>query len=63
MRVAAVHLRVGTMSGVATEALEFAFDVATGETAIAGAQLAIEQSEGRELELIGLEVVDAAADC
>ena len=62
VRVAAVRLRIGAMSGVAPDALEFAFDVAAGDTPIAGAELAIERSEGRELELIGLEVLDAAAD-
>jgi Zn finger protein HypA/HybF involved in hydrogenase expression len=61
VEVRAVKVRVGSRSGVAREALAFAFDVATGETPIAGARLDLEITDGRELELIGLEVVDGPA--
>jgi len=37
--VRSVHLRVGALSGVAPDALAFAFDVASGDSAIAGARL------------------------
>lgn len=63
VRVSTVNLRVGALSGVALDALSFAFDLATDNTQIAGAQLHIECTEGRELELRSLEVVDAAEDC
>jgi Zn finger protein HypA/HybF involved in hydrogenase expression len=63
VRVQAVHVRVGSLSGVATEALAFAFDVATDDSPIAGARLDIEKTPGRELELTALEVIDGAADC
>ena len=63
VRVAKVNLRIGALSGVAPDALAFAFDLATDNTRIAGAQLQIESTEGRELELRSLEVIDATEDC
>jgi hydrogenase nickel incorporation protein HypA/HybF len=42
-RVAALHLRLGALSGVVREALEFSFDLAAEGTAIAGARLAVEE--------------------
>ena len=62
VRVRSIHLRIGALSGVAPEALQFAFDVASGDSRIAGAQLEIEGASGRELELTALEVVDEPAD-
>jgi Zn finger protein HypA/HybF involved in hydrogenase expression len=50
------------LSGVAVEALSFAFDVAADGTAVAGARLEIEATAGPELELTALEVLDAAPD-
>lgn len=40
--VAAVHLRLGALSGVVAEALLFSFDVAAAGTAVEGARLVIE---------------------
>ena len=62
-RVRAVRVRVGPLSGVVPGALSFAFDVASADSALAGARLEIEQAEGAVLEVAALEVVDAAADC
>ncbi len=42
-RVEAVHLRVGALSGVASDALRFAFDAACEGTPLAGARLVIEE--------------------
>jgi hydrogenase nickel incorporation protein HypA/HybF len=61
--VRSVHLRVGALSGVAPDALTFAFDVAADGSPIAGARLEIEATTGQELELAALEVLDAPADC
>ena len=64
VRVRAVRIRVGSLSGVAPDALEFAFEVASQDSAIAGAALEIEKTHGTELELAALEVLDDdAADC
>lgn len=41
-RVAAVHLRVGVLSGVVREALLFSFEAAAAGTAVDGARLQIE---------------------
>jgi hydrogenase nickel incorporation protein HypA/HybF len=41
-RVVAVHVRVGALSGVVPDALQFSWDLATADTAVAGARLQIE---------------------
>jgi hydrogenase nickel incorporation protein HypA/HybF len=41
VRVEALHLRLGALSGVVRDALEFSFDVAAEGTEIAGARLLI----------------------
>lgn len=61
--VRSVRIRVGPRSGVVAAALAFAFDVAVAESPIAGARLLIEETEGTELQLAALEVVDGAEDC
>jgi hydrogenase nickel incorporation protein HypA/HybF len=43
VRVEALHLRLGALSGVVREALEFSFELAVEGTAIAGARLEIEE--------------------
>jgi hydrogenase nickel incorporation protein HypA/HybF len=43
VRVEAVHLRLGPLSGVVRDALLFSFDLATAGTAIEGARLEIEE--------------------
>jgi hydrogenase nickel incorporation protein HypA/HybF len=43
VRVVALRLRLGVLSGVVREALAFSFDLAAAETAIAGARLDIEE--------------------
>ncbi|MFI2644166.1 hydrogenase maturation nickel metallochaperone HypA [Streptomyces sp. NPDC018610] len=45
--VSAVTVRVGELSGVAPEALDFAFEVAREGTALAGARLVVERVTGR----------------
>jgi hydrogenase nickel incorporation protein HypA/HybF len=57
-----VRVRLGPLSGVVAEALQFAFDVAAEGSPIAGARLEIEAAPGRTLELATLEVVDDAED-
>jgi hydrogenase nickel incorporation protein HypA/HybF len=57
-----VRVRLGPLSGVVAEALQFAFDVAAEGSPIAGARLEIEAASGRTLELATLEVVDDAED-
>ncbi len=42
VRVVAVHLRAGPLSGIVPEALRFSFDVVAAGTAIEGARLEIE---------------------
>jgi len=40
--VSAVHLRLGALSGVVKDALEFSWEVATQDTALAGSKLIVE---------------------
>jgi hydrogenase nickel incorporation protein HypA/HybF len=56
--VQSVRIRVGVLSGVAMEALMFAFDAAADGTPVAGARLIIEATNGRELDLTAVEVAD-----
>jgi hydrogenase nickel incorporation protein HypA/HybF len=60
-RVDAVHLKVGALSGVVKDALLFSWELACNDTPIAGCRLAIEDAEGRELEVTALELQDGAA--
>src|SRR5438045_1459039 len=43
VRVAAIHLRLGPLSGVVKEALLSAWEVAAGGSAVAGSRLVIEE--------------------
>lgn len=47
-QVVAVHVRVGTLSGVIPEALQFGFEVAVPGTPLADARLDIDVVEGRQ---------------
>ena len=55
-RVAALHLKLGQLSGVVQEALTFSWEIACQGTALEGSQLIIEETEGRELEVVALEL-------
>jgi hydrogenase nickel incorporation protein HypA/HybF len=57
-KVEAVHLKLGSLSGVVREALEFSWEVACAETPVAGARLAIEPAAGTELQVTALEISD-----
>ena len=46
-RVSAVHVRVGLLSGVVPEAMEFCFDVVTAGGPLDGATLVVERVPGR----------------
>ncbi len=55
-RVTALHLKLGQISGVVKEALTFSWEIACQGTALEGSQLIIEETEGRELEVVALEL-------
>jgi hydrogenase nickel incorporation protein HypA/HybF len=42
-KIDALHVKIGVLSGVVKEALEFSFDIATEGTSIEGAQLIIDE--------------------
>jgi len=46
-RITAIDLVVGRLAGVQIESLRFCFDAATRDTPAAGAELVIEEREGR----------------
>jgi hydrogenase nickel incorporation protein HypA/HybF len=58
-RVEVVRLRLGRLSGVVADALLFGYDIATQNTILAGSRLDIEETDGREIELVSLEIRDA----
>jgi hydrogenase nickel incorporation protein HypA/HybF len=57
-RVEVVHLKLGALSGVVREALEFSWDLACDQTPVAGARLEIEAAAGSELQVTALEISD-----
>jgi hydrogenase nickel incorporation protein HypA/HybF len=60
VNVRRVLVRIGPLSGVVPDALQFAFDVAVEGTPIAGAYLDVEEVAGNALELKAVEVVDGS---
>ena len=54
--VVSVHLRLGKFSGVDAEALLFAYDVACEGTPLEGSRLQIDQDDGREMLITGMEL-------
>ena len=48
-RVRAVHIQLGSLAGVAKEALLFSFDLACEGTAVEGSRLVIEDAQGQTL--------------
>ncbi|MFC4783894.1 hydrogenase maturation nickel metallochaperone HypA/HybF [Nocardioides sp. MAHUQ-72] len=58
--VAAVHLRVGELSGVVPEAMEFCFEVVAAGGPLEGATLVVERTVGDELDLSHVELVREA---
>jgi hydrogenase nickel incorporation protein HypA/HybF len=54
--VRAVMLRLGRLSGVVREALLFAYDAACAGTALEGSELRIEDVEGTEMLIVGMEL-------
>ena len=58
-RVTALHLKLGHLSGVVKEALTFSYEIACQGTSLEGSQLVIEETEGRDLEVVALELEEA----
>jgi hydrogenase nickel incorporation protein HypA/HybF len=54
--VRAVRLRLGSLAGVAREALLFSYGLASEGTPLEGSRLLIDETEGTELEIISLEI-------
>ena len=57
-KVEAVHLRIGPMAAVAREALIFAYGFASEGGIVEGSRLVIEEGQGMQLEVVGLEIMD-----
>ena len=55
-RVDAVHLRLGRLSGVVARALRASYDLACEQTPLEGSRLLIEDTQGREIEVVALEL-------
>ena len=50
-----INLKIGRYSGVFADALLFAFEVLSRDTISEGARVNIEESDGRELQIISFE--------
>ena len=61
VRVEAVHVRLGALSGVVREALVLSYQVASEGTPLQNSKLIIQETAGIELELVALEVVEGCA--
>jgi hydrogenase nickel incorporation protein HypA/HybF len=55
-RIEAVHLRLGQLSGVVARALDMSYSLACEDTPLAGSRLVIEETPGREIEVVALEI-------
>ena len=55
-RVQSVRLRLGTLAGVAKEALRFSYGIACEGTSLEGSQLLIDDTQGTDLEVVALEI-------
>jgi hydrogenase nickel incorporation protein HypA/HybF len=55
-RIHAIHIRIGSRSGVAREALDFSYGLACEGTAAEGSQLIVEDAEGQELDIVRMEI-------
>ena len=58
-RVTALHLKLGSLSGVVKEALSFSWEIACQGTILEGSRLIIEETQGRELEVVALELEES----
>ncbi len=58
-RITALRLKLGQLSGVVKEALNFSWEIACQGTLLEGSQLVIEETDGRELEVVALELEEA----
>jgi hydrogenase nickel incorporation protein HypA/HybF len=54
-RIVAVHLNLGSLA-LAKEALLFSFGLAAEGTVAEGSRLLINESDGNDLEIVGLEI-------
>jgi hydrogenase nickel incorporation protein HypA/HybF len=57
-RVEAIHLRIGTLSGVVKEALLSAYELAAEQTPFAQSRLVFEEVPGRELQIFAMELAE-----
>jgi len=58
--VTSIEVRVGTFAGVDPESLAFCFAAITADTPLRAARLAIERRAGRELQVVAVELGEAA---
>jgi hydrogenase nickel incorporation protein HypA/HybF len=56
VRVLAVHLRLGPLSGVVRHALLGSYEIACAGTPLESSRLVIEDAQGNELQVTALEV-------
>jgi hydrogenase nickel incorporation protein HypA/HybF len=55
-KVHAIHLKLGSRAGVAKDALLFCYGMASEGSRFEGSRLVVNESDGQEIEIVGLEV-------
>jgi hydrogenase nickel incorporation protein HypA/HybF len=55
-RICAIHIQLGPLAGVAKESLLFSFGLACEGTRAEGSSLVIEDGEGRDLDILRMEI-------
>lgn len=58
-RVEAVHLKLGLLAGVVKAALLSSYEMACEGTVLQGSRLVVEETPGRELQVVALEIQTA----
>ena len=55
-RVRSIRIDLGSLSGVASEALRFSFGLACEGTPAEGSRLIVHETSGRELDVVAVEI-------
>jgi hydrogenase nickel incorporation protein HypA/HybF len=55
-RIRAIHIELGSLAGVARDALDFSFCIACEGTPAAGSRLVVNETDGQNLEIVRMEI-------
>jgi hydrogenase nickel incorporation protein HypA/HybF len=55
-RIRAIHIDLGSLAGVARDALDFSFGIACEGTPAAGSRLVVNEIDGENVEIVRMEI-------